>query len=227
MAELLDNIFWHTLTGPHARFAAGAGNARRYASGFSPILGFASVDQPDFAALRPYCDPGERFYCGGWAGPVPPGWKLEAESLMCCMRWEGTPPGEDDLPDAIRLGPSHAEQALALAQLTNPGPFGLRTIELGEYYGCFDHGRLIAMAGERMHAGTLREVSGVCTHPDFQGRGYARRLMIKVMLHELARGEIPFLHVMSANATARRLYERLGFRVYHEQVVRVVALDSP
>ena len=224
MAELLDNIFWHTLTGPHARFAAGAGDARRYAPGFSPILGFAIPDQPDFNALRPWCTPGERFYCGGWAGAMPEGWTLEAESLMCCMRWEGAAPGEDNLSEAVRLGATHAAQALELARLTNPGPFGLRTIELGEYYGCFEDGRLIAMAGERMHAGSLREVSGVCTHPDFQGRGYARRLMVKVMRRELARGEVPFLHVMSANATARHLYERLGFRVYHEQVVRVVAL---
>jgi GNAT superfamily N-acetyltransferase len=224
LAELLDNIFWHTLTGPHARFAAGAGDARRYAPGFSPILGFAIPDQPDFKALRPWCTPGERFYCGGWAGAMPEGWTLEAESLMCCMRWEGAAPGEDDCPAAVRLGAAHAAQALELARLTNPGPFGLRTIELGEYFGCFEDGRLIAMAGERMHAGSLREVSGVCTHPDFQGRGFARRLMVKVMRRELARGEVPFLHVMSANATARRLYERLGFRVYHEQVVRVVGL---
>lgn len=156
---------------------------------------------------------------------MPPGWTLEAESLMCCMRWEALAPGEDDLPEAVRLDAAHAAQALELAKLTNPGPFGLRTIELGEYYGCFEDGRLIAMAGERMHAGSFREVSGVCTHPDFQGRGYARRLMIKVMRRELARRQVPFLHVMSANATARRLYERLGFRVHHEQVVRVVALQ--
>jgi GNAT superfamily N-acetyltransferase len=225
LAGLLDNIFWHTLTGPHAHFATGAGEARRYAPGFSPILGFATIDRPDFAALRPYCSPGERFYCGGWSGPMPEGWTLEAESLMCCMRFEDDAMPEADEPvGAERLGAAHAAQAVDLARLTNPGPFGLRTIELGEYYGCFEGGRLIAMAGERMHAGSLREVSGVCTHPDFQGRGHARRLMVKVMRHELARGEVPFLHVMSANATARRLYERLGFRVHHEQVVRVVSL---
>ena len=40
MTPLLDNIAWHTLTGPHARFAAGTGGARRYAPGFSPIVGF-------------------------------------------------------------------------------------------------------------------------------------------------------------------------------------------
>jgi GNAT superfamily N-acetyltransferase len=224
LGELLDNIFWHTLTGPHAHFAAGSGNARRYAAGFSPILGFATIDQPDFAAIRPWCTAGERFYCGGWSGPVPAGWTLEAESLMCCMRWQSGVPGEEDFPAAVRLGAEHAAQALELARLTNPGPFGPRTIELGEYYGCFEDGRLIAMAGERMHAGNYREVSGVCTHPDFQGRGYARRLMSMVMRRELGRGQVPFLHVMSANATARRLYERLGFRVHHEQVVRVIGL---
>jgi predicted GNAT family acetyltransferase len=30
------------------------------------------------------------------------------------------------------------------------------------------------MAGERMQAGTLREISGVCTHPDVQGAGSRR-----------------------------------------------------
>ena len=223
MPELLDNIFWNTLTGAHARFAIGAGGARRYAPGFSPILGFERIDAPDFESLAPFCGAGERFYSGGWAGDLPAGWRLEAQAYMCCMRWEGTTPDEEEISAAVRLGPKHAEQALELALLTNPGPFGPRTIELGEYFGCFEGGRLIAMAGERMQAGILREVSGVCTHPDFQGRGLARRLMIKLVRRQLHRGETPFLHVMSANATARRLYERLGFRNYHETVVRIVS----
>jgi hypothetical protein len=29
MNQLLDNIFWHTLTGPHAMYAAGTNGARR------------------------------------------------------------------------------------------------------------------------------------------------------------------------------------------------------
>ena len=223
MLKLLDNIFWNALTGPQAKFAVGVGNARRYAPGFSPILGFADIDQPDFASLEPYCTAGERFYCGGWAGEMPTGWRLEAESSMCCMHWVGATPAAEEFPEAVRLGKEHAAQALDLAVLTNPGPFGLRTIELGEYFGCFEGGRLIAMTGERMHAGALREVSGVCTHPDFQGRGLARRLMIKLIIRQLQRQEIPFLHVMSANATARRLYEKLGFRNYHETVVRVIS----
>jgi ribosomal protein S18 acetylase RimI-like enzyme len=221
--HLLDNIFWNTLTGPHAKFATGAGAARRYAPGFSPILAFADLRQPDFAALAPYCQPGETFYCSGWWGPMPVGWRLELESMILCMAREVARPVEDDDFEALRLGPAHATQAFELATLTNPGPFGPRTLELGEYFGHFRGGRLVAMAGERMHAGNLREVSGVCTHPDYQGQGYARRLMSKVIVHQLRREQIPFLHVMSSNERARELYERLGFRDYRETVVRVLA----
>jgi len=112
---------------------------------------------------------------------------------------------------------------LELADLTRPGPFGLRTIELGEYFGCFEAERLVAMAGERMHAGKLREISGVSTHPDFQGRGLARRLMVKLIRRQMQREELPFLHVMSDNKNAHRLYERMGFRDYRESLVRVIS----
>jgi predicted GNAT family acetyltransferase len=106
--------------------------------------------------------------------------------------------------------------------LTHPGPFGIRTPELGEYFGYFDEQRLIAMAGERMCAGHLHEVSGICTHPDFQGKGLAKKLTLKLVRRQLQRGKTPFLHVMSQNTGARALYEKLGFRNYCETVVRVI-----
>jgi GNAT superfamily N-acetyltransferase len=221
---LLDNIVWHTLAGPHARFSAGTNEARRYATGFSPIVGFPDVRQPNFAALAPFCERGEHFYCDGWSGGAPEGWQIDAESTMLKMVWEAGMPAADDAPDAVRLGPEHSAQAFELATLTRPGPFGRRTIELGEYFGCFEGSRLIAMAGERMHAGTLREISGVCTHPDFQGRGLARRLMIRLIRRQLMRSETPFLHVMSDNRKAHELYRRMGFGIYRESVVRVVSL---
>lgn len=223
MNHLLGNIVWHCLTGAHAQFAAGTDEARRYAPGFSPILGFADQDRPNFDALIPFCEPGEHFYCDGWSDAAPAGWRIDAESTMFKMIWDAPMPAEDEAPEAIRLESEHAAQALELATLTRPGPFGPRTIELGEYYGCFDGPRLIAMAGERMFAGTLREISGVCTDPDFQGRGLARRLMLKLIRRQMQRGETPFLHVMRANDGARRLYQRMGFRDHKESVVRVVS----
>src|ERR1039458_8466164 len=148
--DLLDNIIWNSLTGPHLKFAAGAGDARRYAKGFSPIVGFRNPERPDLAALIPFCDPGEHFYCDIWSGPPPDDWQIDKEATMLKMVWEGATPANDEAPDAIPLRADHAAQAVTLATLTNPGPFGLRTIEIGEYFGYFEDSRLIAMAGERM-----------------------------------------------------------------------------
>ena len=79
------------------------------------------------------------------------------------------------------------------------------------------------MAGERIFAGNFREISGVCTHPDFQGRGMARRLMNTLMVRQKQRKETPILHVVRDNIDAHRFYERLGFHDYRETIVRVIS----
>ena len=78
---LLDNIFWHCLSGPQARFSAGTDTARRYAKGFSPILGFATPQAPDFAAIAPFCDADEHFYTDGWTGAAPSGWRIDPAAV--------------------------------------------------------------------------------------------------------------------------------------------------
>ena len=222
MSSLLDNIMWNCLSGPHAKFATGAGPVRRYAAGFSPIVGCEQPERPDFATLSQFCEAGESFYLDIWSGPEPAGWRIEKEARMWKMIWDAPMPATDVAPDAIRLRAEHASLAVDLASLTNPGPFGMHTPELGEYFGYFDGGRLIAMAGERMCAGDLQEVSGICTHPDFQGRGYARKLTLKLVRRQMERGKTSFLHVLSHNAGARALYEKMGYRNYLETTVRVI-----
>lgn len=225
-SPLFDNICWQTLAGSHAVVATGTSTARRYAPGFSPIVAFADNEHPDFAALRPYCEPGEHYYCAGWSGRVPAGWQLEAETAMHLMVWAGGLPGADEAFDPIRLDLRHVAPMLELVALTQPGPFGPRTVELGEYLGCFDGSALVALAGERMCAGSLREISGVCVHPEFQGRGLARRLVERLIRNQMRRDETPFLHVMNGNDHARCLYERMGFRRERETVVRILSRCS-
>lgn len=109
------------------------------------------------------------------------------------------------------LGEADASAMLELARLTEPGPFFERTHQLGDFVGVKQDGRLVAMAGERMKPEGFTEVSGVCTHPDHRGRGYAGTLMRVVADRILARGETPFLHAYADNASAIALYESLGF----------------
>jgi predicted GNAT family acetyltransferase len=63
----------------------------------------------------------------------------------------------------------------------------------------------------------------VCTHPDHQGRGLARRLMQRLIRMQIGRRQTPFLHVMHDHPNARRLYARMGFRQEQDMVVRVVS----
>ena len=81
-----------------------------------------------------------------------------------------------------------------------------------------------AMAGERFRFPGCTELSGVCTHPDFRGRGLARRLSRHVAAGIAARGDWAFLHAWKTNAAAIRLYESLGFRLRCE--VNVAVLDA-
>ena len=59
--------------------------------------------------------------------------------------------------------------------------------------------------------GDCRGVSAVCTHPDVQGRGYARALIGRVVNRMLRAGQTPILHVDSRNTRAIDLYLALGF----------------
>jgi predicted GNAT family acetyltransferase len=106
--------------------------------------------------------------------------------------------------------------------LTRPGPFFAKTHLLGRFVGVRIGGRLVAMAGERLQGPGFTEVSGVCTHPDFRGRGLAGGLMRVVMGRILARGELPVLHVYTSNTGAVALYRTLGFAVRREVTMSVL-----
>ena len=102
---------------------------------------------------------------------------------------------------------------LALATLTKPGPFAPRTHELGEFFGIKSTGRPRRDGRRADEAPGFTEVSGVCTHPDARGRGFARVLSAHVARRIVARGETPYLHAVATNTAAIGLYESLGFRL--------------
>jgi len=137
---------------------------------------------------------------------------------------DSVPPSSPD--DAIvPLGIADAEEMLTLATLTKPGPFSLRSLDLGRFWGVREGGRLVAMAGERMKQPGYTELSGVCTHPDHRGRGYARRLSLHVAARIIEDGDRPYLHAYASNAAAVALYEAIGFTL--RCPMYVAALQKP
>nr|WP_301334494.1 GNAT family N-acetyltransferase [Variovorax dokdonensis] len=209
--------------------ALGDDQVRRYAPGFPPIAGFADPSHPRLDLLATLVAPGESLYCDGWTGAPPTGWQVQFEAPMLKMIWRGPAPSQDAQLNLVRLGAEYLPQVTTLIDITRPGPFGPRNLDMGEYVGLFEgegpSGRLVAMAGERSAAGPLREISAVCTHPEMQGRGLARRLILHLVGHQMERGEVPVLNVLSRNAAAIGLYRRMGFEDHLETLVRVIARD--
>jgi ribosomal protein S18 acetylase RimI-like enzyme len=208
----LDNPMWSCLATRHTHFSQGGPLARRYLSSISPIGGLPDTGSENIAALDALVEPGDDWATA--AAQVPKlsgGWEVFYRSQLTQMiRAEGSPLPEGEAGVRL-LGAEDVPEMLSLVELTHPGPFRQRTIELGTYIGIRESGRLVAMAGERMWIGDHREVSAVCTHPDAQGRGYARALMSRVINGILRAGLTPMLHVESANERAIGLYRALGF----------------
>lgn len=208
MSHPLDRPVWNALTSRQAHLARGDARALRFDPDYAQFA--AGADPRDSEALLPLLD-------GGSIGVVEvddtsfPA-QLQAHRAVCNQMTAAViTPGTPRFA-VVALGDSDAEAMLALATLTRPGPFYRHTNRLGDFIGVKIDGRLAAMAGERMKLQGFTEVSGVCTHPDFRGQGYAGGLMRLVAQRIIARGETPFLHVYPDNAGAIALYETLGFR---------------
>ncbi len=209
---LLDNPVWSCLTSRYAHLALGDTRALRFQSDYSPLSAVREPLPENVAALLASVDAADELSITAVeVGEVPAHWEIGGRlRLVQMIRRERIPlPASRD--DVTALGGRDVDDMLALVELTHPGPFRRRTVELGNFAGIRRDGRLLAMAGERMWIGDYREVSAVCTHPDAQGKGLARALMAHVVNRMLAAGQTPFLHVLSGNERAIATYEGLGF----------------
>lgn len=218
----LDRPVWASLTTHHAHLARGSSLALRYDPGTIPFVAAGSEDPASLAALVDLVPPGESLYVVQAAEfPVPDDLEVVARARVVQMLLANDVQSEWD-EEFVQLSASDAADMLALAALTKPGPFSLRSGELGEFWGVKRDGELVAMAGERFHTTGFGEVSGVCTHPSAQGQGLGRRLSVWMTAKVLQRNETPFLHAFDTNAAAIHLYEKIGFHIRTKLNVTVV-----
>jgi predicted GNAT family acetyltransferase len=219
----LERPVWSSLSSRHGALAVGGPLARRYAPEVN-LFASACDDSADaLAALAALVDTGERVYLLQVPRIVVPPGLMAVKSAkgvqMVATRSLASMALHEDI---LTLSERDASEMLALATLTEPGPFLSRTHMMGTFLGVRIGGRLAAMAGERFRFPGYTEVSGVCTHPDFRGRGLARRLSAAVAARIEARGERPFLHAWKTNVAAIALYGSLGFQLRAEVDVAVV-----
>ncbi|MGA7810184.1 GNAT family N-acetyltransferase [Bradyrhizobium sp.] len=222
----LDHPIWTALTTRQHALAEGGVLARRYPPAIAPFAAMSEMSLEHFAALGALMSPSD---IAALFTPdivtAPDAFKVVLAETVEQML--GTP-AETALPgiESVTLGAADVPAMMALTELTRPGPFSARTHELGTFLGIRIDGRLVAMAGERMRPANYTEITAVCVHLDYRGRGYAQHLLGAVGRQIVARGAIPFLHVFSSNSSAIALYRRQGMEIRRRLYVTALQLKS-
>lgn len=213
--HILDRPIWSALSAQQTKFSEGDEYARRFRPSIGPLAS-AKDDSPQ--ALRSLKTLIKSFGNLAILQADPIMFPENVEVIktlsgvqMVLENLNSVKEPCDRIPE--RLTEADIPAMVALARLTEPGPFDTETASLGAFWGIKDGETLLAMAGERSRPPGHTEVSGVCVHPSARGKGYARTLSALVASRIQERGEIPFLHSVSSNTAAIRLYETLGFRI--------------
>lgn len=228
MEHVLDNPVWQAITGPQRDLAelADDGGAGRFEPDVSVFGAVASLDPSPWGALASVLD-GENVVALLRPEEVEPpeGWRTFA--AVPCHQYLAGDLADAPPVDLVELGSADAAEMQELVELTEPGPFGPRTHEMGTYVGLRRGGALVAMAGQRLRLPGHTEISAVCVHPDARREGLGAAFTLAVAERIRAAGDDAFLHVRHGNDGAIELYERLGFRHRCDIIITVVAPRRP
>jgi predicted GNAT family acetyltransferase len=210
--KLFANPVWHALHGKHRKFAKCDGEACRYAADVVPFAAISTPDVEPMLQLHSLFGPRESAWIIGEEYAQVPG--LVRDKTLECLQM--VLPDGVTVPDIdteiVKLSDADADEMVALTTLAFPGFFRQRTCKMGSYYGVRSpSGELIAMGGERLKLDGFTEISGVCTHPSFRGRGLAAAIIWQLVREHRKEGVVSWLHVASANRRAEELYLRMGF----------------
>lgn len=227
-ADPLSRPVWSMLNNGQASLAIATGSALRIDPRYGP---FAAAPDHSASALSDLAEIARSSPHPIWIvepeeWPAPPGTAAVRTAPLVQMVADGPASLSEPDPEIIPLSDADVPEMTEIALATEPGPWGEMTHRYGQFFGIRDGANLAAMAGERMRpAPTFAEVSGVCTWPEYRGRGYARRLIAHVMQAQRARGDTPFLHSYAHNEGAIGLYQSLGFRIVQNMMVTILMAD--
>ncbi len=221
MSHILDRPAWNALASTHSAFAEGTPLAKRYAPSIVPFAAMKDETPESIAAISTLPLVGETMaLVEARSIPTLPGFETIIDATLVQMLAEKPFERIED-PRIEKLGEQDAADMLALASLTKPGPFTLKAQSLGTFWGIRMDGRLVAMGGQRMRQPGFAELSGLCVHPDMQGKGLGK-LMLRFVAGEISAGdEAVYLHAYKHNEGAVGLYRSLGFAIRSDMHFRV------
>ena len=227
MEHVLDNPIYYALTSGHSHLAKGINEVKYHAEDITAFAGLKDNSQENLNTLY-QISPAESLFVFFAKIPVeiPAQWKLLTQIDMFQFIFRGKDIPTNGTNDITDLDLAHVAEMTDLVELTKPGPFLAKTIELSNYTGIFTEGKLAAMAGHRFFPNPYREVSAVCTHPDHLGKGYAFKILQEQIKRILLRSEIPFLHVRNDNEGAIKLYQKLGFEIRTDMIAYVIKKEA-
>jgi predicted GNAT family acetyltransferase len=218
--KLFANPIWNALRTTQRNFAISAGQAVRYPADVVPFAAVGAFGIHAMQELRSLLSPGDSTWVIAEEYAQIP--ELVRDDTIQCFQMV-LPNEIAPLTETIeleKLSEKHAQEMVALTTLAFPGYFRVRSCEMGTYYGVRSPtGELIAMGGERFKVEEYSEISAVCTHPEFRGRGLAASIMWQIVRDHRRDGIVSWLHVGCKNIRAVELYRRMGF-----QTVRTVTL---
>jgi predicted GNAT family acetyltransferase len=214
MEYVLDNPIWHALSTRQAVLNKGSERVKFFDESVSPFVTMDAWNEADLKEMQDILPVDRSFYVLiPRQVDIPEAFAQVYTTPIYQMVCQGFQPQFLTEQAVLEMGEGDVQEMIELTALTRPGPFSTGTMSFGKYIGIREGARLAAMAGERMKIPGYTEVSAVCTHPDFLGKGYASHLMSILCAEIIARGETPFLHVRADNPRAIRAYERLGFNI--------------
>ena len=212
MEYLLANPVFSALQGGNSNFCLGDEDVLYFPKEVSPFLSLKEWNDSSFSRIAQWIEPNRTILLAHRTPiKVPSDWLLKFQIIGTQFVYPTPNFQVVDISLIQKLNVTHVEEMIQLTRLTKPGPFDTRTIEFGNYEGIFSDGKLVAMAGWRMQFENYLEVSAVCTHPGYVGKGYARTLLQSQINSILVQNKIPFLHSRADNTRAIDLYEGLGF----------------
>ncbi len=214
----LDNPIWNALTSVDAGKNIGSHGLAYLDKEIAPFMGMNTWDENSQREIIRHAPPGRSWFLL-IKGDVKFIEELEMISSIplyqCFCPSINKSIAEKDCR-IIPLSTTNVDEMIALTTITRPGPFRKRTIEFGNYHGIFEDGKLVAMGGERLHLNGLTEISAICTHPNFQGRGYGAAIVRYLTDAVMQKNEIPFLHARMDNIKALEVYKREGYEIRSE-----------